>query len=653
MMHSLLLVLALQAGAHDDLHPAFADLYVESHDVSAALAAYANAPMARMFQDEKALGALRTMLGMPELTGEGLLDAGLGALPLPPELTEDALGMLDDVEAVSLSLVGRSPRGPGALAVLDWKTADAAQDVGAAFDTAIAGKEGAWTLLEGTRLAVGIGSVTADVWEGLKDGTVPAISSDAKSQANDQMLGAQAGALLLRGFHRRQPLDLMLDFAPAEYTSFLAPMKWVGDLLFGPGAMHWRMSLTNGKFVTDTYQPNLASPIAAADWIGGAPLDPALLAEVHPGALLVVAASLDGERLQSSVDHWLGVDGVDSQVVESFGPNAVLFIQPVKGLGLPRGFLVIELRESEGALERLTAFVEAIAVNVNGFKAKTSKYKGIPYVTLTLPPEMASLGDLGTLRPTMTVLDGKLFITNGSLTLKKEIRRRQGDEKEQLPQASYPWTKSSDVFPADTTAAFLINWGAQVDGLLGLARTFGPMLSSFAADIPFDLTNLPDSSVFTNYMPPTLHTIHAGSDGGQVARHSAAFAFETWVGLAGLGSIVMEAMTGDDPPEMFEVTTEAVGQKDPSVETLETLREIRTGLTVHKIDQGAFPDALARLIEPSTNYPNGYLDGETTLPPDAWGLAFRYEVQGASYRLWSLGLDGVDQDGAGDDVQDL
>jgi len=82
--------------------------------------------------------------------------------------------------------------------------------------------------------------------------------------------------------------------------------------------------------------------------------------------------------------------------------------------------------------------------------------------------------------------------------------------------------------------------------------------------------------------------------------------------------------------------------------------ELRTAITVYKLDHGAFPNALARLLEPSPSYPSGYLDGRTALPLDAWGRDYRYAIapDGASCRVWSIGPDGVDQDGAGDDVRD-
>ena len=201
------------------------------------------------------------------------------------------------------------------------------------------------------------------------------------------------------------------------------------------------------------------------------------------------------------------------------------------------------------------------------------------------------------------------------------------------------------------SAAFYVDWAAQLDGLFSLARAFGGMLAN--SGLPFDLTALPPSTLFTQHMPPTMHVVRVRG-GGVHHRHAAGFAFETWIGGVGLARVVMDAMSGDAEPRASAAPGEPEASS-PEADTRARLRDLRTALTVYKIDQGAFPDELQRLVEPTTNYPSGYLDGRATLSTDGWGRPFRYArtADGASYRVWSVGPDGVDQDGAGDDVRDL
>ena len=64
------------------------------------------------------------------------------------------------------------------------------------------------------------------------------------------------------------------------------------------------------------------------------------------------------------------------------------------------------------------------------------------------------------------------------------------------------------------------------------------------------------------------------------------------------------------------------------------------------------PAALADLLKPTTNYPQGFLPRLGAVPKDGWQHELRYRVEpdGASYRLWSVGPDGQDQSGSGDDL---
>jgi hypothetical protein len=291
---------------------------------------------------------------------------------------------------------------------------------------------------------------------------------------------------------------------------------------------------------------------------------------VHPDALLVAAATLEAGGLRVALSEALGAELQDADVLDKIGPNAVLFVQPMRGIGLPRAFVIAELSDGETVLDDLAALMEQAAADLEGFRVKATKYKDVPYLALTLPPEIASAGDLGTLRPTLTVMDGRLLVTNGSLSLKKEIRRRQGVEKDQLPPADYPWTRPEGLFPAGTTLAIYVDWAAQVDGLFSLARTFGPMLSDFGGEFPFDLTDLPASESFTKYMPPTIHLVAPGQAGGQVTHHEAGFAFETWGGLLGLGSIIMEALSMG-PASSSEAGPEAPPDPAPEKEADEKI----------------------------------------------------------------------------------
>jgi hypothetical protein len=635
MFPTALLALAVQAASHEGLHPAGAQVFFEAPEFGAVLSAYPSAPMAQLCADGEALGALRTLLGQPELTGSGLVDSSFPLMGMEGV----TVALLAELRAVSFSAAGeRRSQDLYALTLLD-----ASDDAAATAFADLLQGEGRWVEREGARVAVGVGAMTPERWHGLRDRTAEA---EPTLTASAVPFDPPGGPVFLRGFQRvnlMSAIDAVMDF---DHDPL--PAAW--EFLIGSRTTHFRMALVSGRFVTESWSPGARSPLASAEWLARAPVGASLLAEVHPGCLLVAGASFERAGLRDALAGALETDLSSAALFDKLGASAVLFVQPVRGLGLPKSFLVVELRRAEAVLDDVMALFPA----GGAVEAEQRKYKDVPYVTLTLPADIATLGDLGTVRPVIAVFDGRLFVTNGTLAMKAEIRRRLGDEREQLGPADYPWTRGASALGPDVTAFVYVDWAAQVDSLLSLARSFGGALSGMAPELPFDLTNLPDSQLFTRHMPTTMHTARAVA-GGVLQRHEAGFAFETWSGLVSLVGIVMEAMGEPFGPQTASapaVAEPASPDETPDGATRDGLRALRTALTVYEIDQGALPAELQRLVEPTANYPSGYLDGKTALEPDAWGRPFRYALAdgGATYRLWSLGADGVDQDGAGDDV---
>ncbi len=80
---------------------------------------------------------------------------------------------------------------------------------------------------------------------------------------------------------------------------------------------------------------------------------------------------------------------------------------------------------------------------------------------------------------------------------------------------------------------------------------------------------------------------------------------------------------------------------------------MKGGIAIYKIENAKLPAKLEDLLAPSTNYPDGYLAPQKSLPKDGWGhaLAFKPEADGKRFLLYSLGPDGKDDGGAGDDVK--
>ena len=653
------LCLAIQVGAgHAALHPASAEFFLEVPDVPALLETYTSMPMVGFFNDPQTLSAVRKLLQQPQLSGSQLVSDGLRVLPLPEALVQDPIRILQELESASFSVEGRSSSSePGALAVFDWKN----EELAAAIEVALAGftqGEQRWLSREGSRIWLGLGSLDPESTRVLATGSSNLASSGTLESAS--ALGEPAGTVFVTGFATRNPVDLLLECLPSLQGSMVSDLQGLAHLVLGDEALHWRTCLSEGVFVTELLQPEAGHPIASQPWVARDPLDPFVLDSIHHGALFASGFSFDPFGAEAwLIDSLAEASGSSpaemrgrleatlgfpvSQPFSKLQPQGAFFVHPVKGLGLPKTYAAVPLREADGVLEEIGALAEELARGVDGMKVKSTKYKKVPYLSIVLPETVASLGDLGSVRPAIAVLDDKLILSNGTLGLKKEIRRWLGDDREQLPAPKYPWTGNPGALPLGTTSVVYIDWATQVEAILELARALGGL----AEGLPVDLSQLPPPQVFTRHLPPTFHATTVTED-GVITRHEAGFYVETWLGLVGLVSMITEALNPSTPSPGADAPASVPREQA----TNNTLQSLRTSISVYRIDTGRVPDRLGDLLQPTTNYPQGFLNGSKALPTDAWGHAFRYSagLDGKAYKLWSLGPDGIDQNGAGDDI---
>jgi general secretion pathway protein G len=70
--------------------------------------------------------------------------------------------------------------------------------------------------------------------------------------------------------------------------------------------------------------------------------------------------------------------------------------------------------------------------------------------------------------------------------------------------------------------------------------------------------------------------------------------------------------------------------------TMATIQSIRLGIAEYEMDRGKFPESLGDLVNGEVHY----LDQES-VPVDAWGNEFRYNLKGDLVKVRSAGTDGV------------
>jgi general secretion pathway protein G len=205
----------------------------------------------------------------------------------------------------------------------------------------------------------------------------------------------------------------------------------------------------------------------------------------------------------------------------------------------------------------------------------------------------------------------------------------------------------------DTAANFENGYG-QLTQVLSMVLA---MQSGLMQELPLDISMLPTAEAISKHLFGTVTIGYSTGQNGHVTVTRGPFGAETVVAVAG-GAAAVAALVGvraDQAAAARNAAATAHREEkkagDPSDRAKADLADLSTAITVFTIENGKPPATLDELVKPTTDYPNGMLNGATKLPTDPWGHAYSYKTQGAEgYVIWSFGPNGVDDGGASDDV---
>lgn len=558
----------------------------------------------------------------------------------------------------------------------------------------------AWSAHSGTHWWLGAGRATPETLAARLSGAQPSLTG------GDALFGAtpaNQGTLVARLHADLDTTPSLGADAPKLAESLLpALLPFVGT------RGTWSIDLRDGRFVTESRfvkraPPSLldqlvasaplpantadyASPEAVGVWCF--PLDPAGAVRV---ARDVIFDSKDAPAASTPSDVAAVHERIATAMTKALGTKACVTLLPFAGVSLqPRVLATFELRDRaafEGALGEIEALLKK-----DGGSTTVSKrvYHKVPMFSFSAAgakdeeaapapagPMGLPIGDpTANVRPTIAVLDDRVIVGLGSSYVRAEIQRL---EKKGADASKHALAADGRI-PAGASEASSIDWGGLVGKLYDMARGFAPMLAQQQGGegkAP-DFSQLPPASALTRFFPPSISITRRLEDGSIATRSESAFGPETPLAMfilaAGiqrkfseptLDADALAKLPGAQPggsenfvpdPETSSPdkprTTPSVPPKNVERDaTLASLRAVKTGLAVYRAQIGSYPTKLATLVEPTTDFPQGFLDARE-VPKDAWSRPLRYEVDAASGkpRLWSLGPDGVDQAGAGDDV---
>jgi len=438
-----------------------------------------------------------------------------------------------------------------------------------------------------------------------------------------------------------------------------------------------RIQLVGERFITEMASKYVKPSGTVAAALGLGPLPKDLLTAVPEDAIGVYATSFDGPLMWTSLKEGMQAEGEEAEQAQaevekleerydfsiehdlfgSLGKGMLLYLLPLKGVtSIPGMALVVDVKDPvalQRGIEGLMAMLNDEAAEE--LKVRSKPYRDAPVWTFSFGGEEGE--DLNPLMnafsPSISIVKNRLLVTLNSMHIKKEIKRALGEE-----QGVHAIATPAQAPPADAVSFGYMDWATLING----AYTGGRGLLGLMGG-PVDATNLPEPSVFTRFYKPTIFYSRMIPNGSYV-RNESSFGPETWAGLIGVGLVggwvvdksgQPEDEIGGDESEFTETVeltpVDAKPAEAEATKTRESMRQLATAIAVYQMDTGKYPGKLDALLVATKNYPSGFLK-QGVLPMDGWGRDFVYELLegGARYRLSSMGTDGVDQQGAGDDL---
>lgn len=475
---------------------------------------------------------------------------------------------------------------------------------------------------------------------------------------------AGSGPVALRGFHEIGLLELLFDLgtlqAPAEGVEMLEAFR-------GRTRGAFEERLDDGRFVS-TSVLRKADESALDALVGAGSVTADQLALVPDDAIGVLATTVDVTavwgmlrelvagvvesdelaRVDAELERLRADRGVDvvGDFFASLGTGVTGYLQPLK-IGVPNGALVWELADAarmERFLTALAAATEQVTEGAFTFAPTKRPYKGATIWTLRRGGGSLDDAQLATvvdqaftqLTPSVVLLGDRAVFCLTSLHAKRTIKRSQDEDRVRHPLGS------TIAVPSGATSGGYFDWAGMILGLYSIGRGAVGMMGLGGGELPFDVQDLPDPALIEPYFEPSVSWT-SKEPSGTWTRKTSSFGPETWLGSVGAvlaGSFVAQAKTA----RALESAEESYARAE--------LAALDTAVLAYQLDHGGeWPASLDELVTPGESG-EGYLRSEDALL-DPWDQRYRWQLpedpDGAA-RFWSIGPDGVDDGGGGDDI---
>jgi len=393
--------------------------------------------------------------------------------------------------------------------------------------------------MSGNRTIATFGSIRGqDVTDPLKKTLAGEISplslaADPNYQRAMQQAGGGEGLVAWRGFiNTVKSAATGAHQSQAGFDPYAAILDYLG---FTEASGGWVTRLDRGLYPSERYIGALPSQIRAeasiakvAEWI---PNDAVLVqaGPMDPGGMLELLRGVGLGR--GNLDELLDSSEVDIQggLIDNLGSEFAFWMNPAKGLSVPEIFIVIPVTNGETLMSALDGLCDKLVEAESDFSISRRPYKKVNYTSLNVGIPIG-------VTPTFAILDGNLWVSNSSILLKREIRRRsKGDDYERGSHPLFQRVKGEAVeLPSNLRSAGYMDLGGILSSYYRGALMMSGMIGGGINLPPGLLDSLPSEGVFTRHIAPTFSETRL-DDGALITHKVGAFGPEPIVlGLAGL-----------------------------------------------------------------------------------------------------------------------
>ncbi len=338
-----------------------------------------------------------------------------------------------------------------------------------------------------------------------------------------------------------------------------------------------------------------------------------------------------------------------NDILGNIGPQ-IGFIQPQSSNPMMPSFLLMAQVKNEatvvGGLTKLLTF--GSEMSQGEFSLKSSTYKDVEIHQIEVGAEMGM-----PIAPCFAVIDQQLCLSLSVGDLKRHIRRTERTEESSIKE-NEDFQRFFSKLPQEAKLQTLSYTDVKYSiesGYSSLVMAL-PMIT-MAADfeLPIDMALLPTQETITEHLFGSLN-YSMEKEGGVVSEGYGPFGGEVLGMLAGgaIGGLAVWGAQEMDSQSVSRVAPAPVPvEESPADQVRYDLSNLKAAITIYRLQNDQLPVALSDLLEPSEAYPQGCL-GSDSIPQDPWGNTYRYQVRGSGYALWSIGANGTDDGGQGDDI---